>query len=151
MEDLVEYPYFAQLEENAESSRVFKILLGSLGMIFLAAGAVVVVIGLTEGLEALPAGIAVLAVGGLCLFASTRAAATERSVNLKIAARTEEYLAAERKRLTGLKKSMSVAEWETYKLQLQNQQLLRDIKNKPVTTRTSTTTRAAVWFEEERD
>lgn len=151
MDDLIEYPYFAGLEKTAESSRAFKILLGSLGMIFLAAGAVVVVVGLTEGFEALPAGIALLAVSGLCVFVAIRAAATERSVNLRITVRTDEYLAAERKRLSVLKKSMSIAEWETYKLQLQNQQLLRDIKNRPTATQTSTTARAAVWFEEERE
>lgn len=151
MDDLVEYPHFADLEKTAETSRIFKILIGSLGLMLLALGAIVIVIGFTEGLEAVPAGIAILGLGGLFTFGARRAAATERSMNLKIASRTQEYFVNERKRLNELKKSMSVAEWETYKLQLENQRLLRDIKNKPTSARTSTTTRAAMWVEEERE
>lgn len=151
MDDLVEYPHFASLEKTAQSSRSFKTLIGSLGIMLMALGTVVLVIGFTEGLEAVPAGIAILGLGGLSIFAASKAAVTERSVNLKIATRTQDYFVAERKRLNELKKSMTVAEWETYKLQLENQRLLREIKDRPTAARTSTTTRAAMWIEEERE
>jgi signal transduction histidine kinase len=52
--------------------------------------------------------------------ATTRA----RDIVLKLNA-----LGRERKRLEDIKSSMTAAEWENYKLQLENQRLLRQIKN----------------------
>jgi Cu/Ag efflux pump CusA len=46
----------------------------------------------------------------------------------------------EEERLEQIKASMTPAEWEAYKLQLENNKLLKDIKNRPIQRKSTTTT-----------
>ncbi len=55
----------------------------------------------------------------------------KKSSAIKLEQLMASHIAAERERLTKLKSSMSVAEWENYKLQLINSRLLKTIASKP--------------------
>ena len=53
--------------------------------------------------------------------------------------KAREEQAQEEARLKKIRESMTDAEWETYKLQMENNKLLRDIKKRGTTTKTTTT------------
>lgn len=55
---------------------------------------------------------------------------TKRAWQLRAALEAEEF---ERQRLEKIRRSMTAGEWELYQVQLENQKLLQDIKNKPAT------------------
>lgn len=151
MDELISYPYFATLEKTHDTSRTFKILLFSLGVLLAIVGFLLTLAGLFSESDMIPTGLVLLTLGGGGIFLARRAAATQKSIAKKIASKTSEYLVAERERLQELQNSMTVAEWESYKVQLQNQRILTAIKNKPTAARASTTTRTTMWIEEERE
>jgi len=53
--------------------------------------------------------------------------------------KAREEQAQEEARLKKIRESMTDAEWETYKLQMENNKLLKDIKKRGTTTKTTTT------------
>ena len=62
----------------------------------------------------------------------------------------QDYITSERNKLSAVKAKMNDAEWENYKLQLQNQKLLVELNRKQnVKTRTTTTTTS--WVAEVGD
>ncbi len=150
VQELIEYPYFADLENKVQSRQTFKVLLTVYWIILALAGFVAIAFGAEVGTPLVLVGFGLFVLAALCFMGARKAGRTANETKIEIANRTSEYVASERKRLEAVKSSMSVAEWETYKLQLENQRLLRDIKNKPGVGRTTTTTTTS-WVAEISD
>lgn len=151
VDELVEYPSFPELQRKVDSAKTFKVLLFIYALLMIPGGlALAIIASSNEAETGVWVGLAVLGAGSLSLVGFRRVSANAKKANLEIASRTSEYLTGERNRLAQVKASMTVAEWETYKLQMENQRLLREIKNKPTGGRSTTTTTTS-WVAEISD
>ena len=140
VDELIDPPYFPALDKkytNLKNAKVFYLVMG----IFF------VVIGLALlGLFSVMAGqialdsVLVIALGVLLILASRLSKKRLDKVDTELTAAVENYITTERNKLNAVKAKMNDAEWENYKLQLQNQKLLVQLNQKQnVGTRTTTT------------
>lgn len=85
--------------------------------------------------------IALYLVAGIALLVIARQAKKkDQALAQQITSQTSAAISSERDRLQKIKDNMSIAEWESYKLQIENQRILKQIKNRPTTTKTQATT-----------
>jgi len=141
---------FADLEAKVQKSQTFNVLLTVYWGILALVGFAAIAFGSQTGSSGALVGFGALGVAALCFMGARKARRTVTSTKIEIGNRTNAYLASERKRLEDIKSSMTAAEWENYKLQLENQRLLRQIKNTPASTRTTTTSTTS-WVAEVGD
>jgi hypothetical protein len=140
IEELIEYPHFAELERKFAAARLRK-WLGLLNTIFLTPAGVFAMWLSFNGFRGLEWIGIPFTLGGVASFFIYRSAAISlRTVVLDINMKTSEHFEKEHVRLSGLRESISLAEWENYKLQLQNNRLLKELKSRPRSSQTTTTT-----------
>jgi flagellar basal body-associated protein FliL len=150
VQDLVEYPRFADLEAKVQKSQTFNVLLTIYWVILALVGFGAFAFSSSSGSGAVLVGFGALGLAALFFMGARKARRTVSATKIEIGNQTSAYLASERKRLEDIKSSMTAAEWENYKLQLENQRLLRQIKNTPASTRTTTTSTTS-WVAEVGD
>ena len=143
IDELIEYPDANHFQAKLTSRKTWRVILLMYWIISLSIGVFLLVLPFLfpeEGEEFFIYGLLVSLLGLVFLLGWLRLNSSTRKLQAEILQKTQDYISSERQRLKALQESMTVAEWENYKLQLQNQRLLRDIKNKPGYPRTTTTT-----------
>lgn len=143
IDELIEFPDANHLQAKLNSRKTWRVILLMYWVISLCLGVFLIMLPILfpeDGEDFFVYGLLVSLLGLVFLLGWLRLNSSTRKLEAEIVQNTQEYISSERVRLKALQESMTVAEWENYKLQLQNQRLLRDIKNKPGYPRTTTTT-----------
>lgn len=140
VDELIDPPYFPALDKkytNLKNAKVFYLVMG---IFFVVIGvALLGLFSVIAGQIALDS-LLVLGMGGLLILASRLSKKRLDKVDAELTAAVENYINTERNKLNAVKAKMNDAEWENYKLQLQNQKLLVQLNQKQnVRTRTTTT------------
>lgn len=140
---LIDPPFFPTLEKSIASGRKARTSALIFGLLFafgFLGAAIALITGTRDDSTFLSAAVN-LPIGSLLLFLSFRASKNLKVLKSRLAAETQQYYNSERARLKALEGKMTPAEWENYKLQLQNQKLLVELNRRQnIKTRTTTTT-----------
>jgi len=141
IDSLIEPPYFHDLEQRIAGRKSQKVVLSVLGLFSLVGGVWV------STLTADPINlfsIIFMALAFVNFGLIPAMSKSQRALEQKLSSSVAEQIAAERRKLMAIKEKMSDAEWENYKLQLQNQKLLVEL-NRKQNTKTQTTTTTTSW------
>lgn len=141
VDELIDPPYFPALDKKYKALKSSAIVQVAYGIILLVAAAGTALLAV-NGVEELflMAGIFTF-LGVLFILTSRLAKKRFAKVEAELEKAVQDYITLERNKLSAIKAKMNDAEWENYKLQLQNQKLLVELNRKQnVKTRTTTTT-----------
>lgn len=141
VDELIDPPYFPVLDKKYKSLKGSAIVMLVYGIILLvgAAGIALLIGSAGEGMIPVAGFLAFL--GIIFILFSRLAKKNFTKVEAELTAAVQDYITNERNKLNAVRAKMNDAEWENYKLQLQNQKLLVQLNQKQnVRTRTTTTT-----------
>jgi membrane protein implicated in regulation of membrane protease activity len=139
-DNLIEPPHYAKSEGETAVAVFWVVFLSIWAVISAGLGGLLLSFANDNFPEFYTYGGGLLALAVLCLVLIRVAGKKVRKQKEELNRKTGEYYQRERARLEALKASMTTVEWENYKLQLQNQQLLKQINSKQVRGSTGTTT-----------
>jgi uncharacterized membrane protein YiaA len=141
VDDLIDPPYFPALDKKYQALKNAPVVQLVIGIIFMLVGAYLTAMALSGESFFIYLGLVLFALGLLNALVSRLSKKRLAKVEAELSAAVSSYIAAERSKLMAIKAKMNDAEWENYKLQLQNQKLLVQLNKKQnVKTRTTTTT-----------
>jgi hypothetical protein len=150
VDELIDPPYFPALDKKYKALKGSAIVQVVYGVILLVGAAGTALLAVNGGEELFPmVGIFTL-LGVLFILMSRLSKKRFAKVEAELEKAVQDYITLERNKLSAIKAKMNDAEWENYKLQLQNQKLLVELNRKQnVKTRTTTTTTS--WVAEVGD
>ena len=150
VDELIDPPYFPALDKKYKALKGSAIVQVVYGVILLVGAAGTALLAVNGGEELFPmVGIFTL-LGVLFILMSRLSKKRFAKVEAELEKAVQDYITSERNKLSAVKAKMNDAEWENYKLQLQNQKLLVELNRKQnVKTRTTTTTTS--WVAEVGD
>lgn len=150
VDELIDPPYFPALDKKYKALKGSAIVQVVYGVILLVGAAGTALLAVNGGEWLFPmVGIFTL-LGVLFILMSRLSKKRFAKVEAELEKAVQDYITSERNKLSAVKAKMNDAEWENYKLQLQNQKLLVELNRKQnVKTRTTTTTTS--WVAEVGD
>lgn len=150
VDELIDPPYFPALDKKYNSLKGSAIVQVVYGVILLVGAAGTALAAVNVGEELFPMAGIFTFLGVLFILTSRLAKKRFAKVEAELEKAVQDYITLERNKLSAIKAKMNDAEWENYKLQLQNQKLLVELNRKQnVKTRTTTTTTS--WVAEVGD
>ena len=141
VDELIDPPYFPALDKKYKALKGSSIVMLVYGILLFVGAAVIALLAVNVSEELfLVVGIFAF-LGALFIVMSNLTKKKFAKVEADLEKAVQDYITLERNKLNAIKAKMNDAEWENYKLQLQNQKLLVELNRKQnVKTRTTTTT-----------
>ena len=139
-DQLIDPPSFAQDQNKVAMVKFWKIYLTFVGVVLIGIGVMLATVDLGGSTDLTVLGFGLLFTGGLLVLLALRSGKASQKRKAELDAKINAYYTGERARLAKVKETMSAAEWENYKLQLQNQKLLKELNTKQAAGRKTTTT-----------
>jgi uncharacterized membrane protein len=127
VDDLIDPPYFKDLDQRLASKKTGKVMYSVIGAFSLVGG---IWVSTQTDVPITAFSITFFSLALICLSLVVLTARSQKSLEQEINKAVTEYIKAERSKLMAIKAKMNDAEWENYKLQLQNQKLLVQLNKK---------------------
>ena len=127
VDDLIDPPNFKTLDQRLASKKTGKVMYAIIGAFSLVGG---IWVSPQTDVPITAFSITFFALALICFSLVVLTARSQKSLEQEINKAVTEYIKAERSKLMAIKAKMNDAEWENYKLQLQNQKLLVQLNKK---------------------